>query len=260
MGTSEILLGSILLERNRWRRTETPLCRPVAWAARAREAGFDGWELWEDHYHRADAEDRERLLHGRPPVRVFNTYAPFENPGAPQLDRLVAAVRELRPRGVKFNVGKPPGNPAALRATLDKVLPELPGNCRLWCECHGGTWLETPGAVTEFLAGYPDPPFDLIFHPFALPEASVTVWMEQHGPRLVHAHVQRRGPGDQWESIAAHPDETRTRLALLRRLGYRGSFTLEFTAGTATPEENEESLFAAALADLRLLRNVVAAS
>ena len=46
---TEIYIGTILLERNRWTRDKKPTCLVSEWIPRFKEAGFDGMELWENH-------------------------------------------------------------------------------------------------------------------------------------------------------------------------------------------------------------------
>ena len=57
-------LASILLEPNRWKPGRPPSIRVSEWSARAAAAGFDGWELWENHYRLAEPDEQRRLEQG----------------------------------------------------------------------------------------------------------------------------------------------------------------------------------------------------
>ena len=60
-----IYIGSACLERTRWG-SRQPSFLVSDWLARFQADGFDGIELWEFHYLRADAAEQERLAAAAP--------------------------------------------------------------------------------------------------------------------------------------------------------------------------------------------------
>lgn len=247
-----IFLASILLEPNRWRSGRPPSIRVSDWSARAAAAGFDGWELFENHYRKVDAAERQRLEQGPLPVRVFNTYEPFEDATCPALKEVADCARRLGAEGIKFNVGNEPARCDNWRSTIDA----FPAGSRLLCECHPGTAIEAPEAASAFAALWPDAPFDVIIHPFLLGPKGIACWLRLLGSRVRHAHVQMRDPADARRFVALADDAPRARecLAALTAGGFSGSFSLEFAAPTGGPADEPEALFAAARSDLDFLR------
>lgn len=246
-------LASILLEPNRWKPGRPPSIRVSDWSARAAAAGFAGWELFENHYRRADDAERERLERSELPVEILNSYAAFDAGADSGVERSAVAVaaRRLGASGVKFNVGNDPRQRDAYRAAIDS----FPSGARLLCECHPGTLLEAPEAAAEFAAFWPDAPFDAIVHPFLLGPERVARWLQVIGARVRHAHVQMRARADERKFIALSDEATRARecLAALAEGGFRGTFSLEFAAPTSRGDDEPEALFAAARRDLDFL-------
>lgn len=249
MSAHPILLGTVLLEANRWTPGKQPSFRVSDWLARVAAAGFDGLELWENHAALADAPERLALRSAQPPVAVFNSYATLDDAGATARARAADLIRDLRAPAVKFNVGHDPAAlPCELR-TARAWAAALPG-ARFLCECHPGTALEDPAVAARALADWPEA--GVIVHPFTCPD--LTAWFRHLGPRVCHAHVQLLDEGRQRRRLCEQPQHVRTRLALMRDAGYTGSFTLEFTAGVNVPPEDRDALFAAACEDLAFLR------
>lgn len=55
-----ILLSTIAIEPNRWSSGRISAVHGLDWIRRTVEDGFDGIELWENHYF--DADDRDRKV------------------------------------------------------------------------------------------------------------------------------------------------------------------------------------------------------
>jgi len=247
-----IYLGTILLEPNRWGTPRTPTYCVGDWLERFAAAGFDGMELWEYHATLADETERAALDASPIPVAVFNTYCGFEDEAAGDRARAVEMVRRFGAGGVKFNVGKEPGRRGEYLRNLCRWADAMPAGCRLLCECHGGTILEQPAAAAAFFEEAGLEQLQAIVHCFA-DTAKLVEWLDCLGPAVTHAHVALRRDGRfaRLRAAPAHADEC---LAVLRRAGYAGSFTLEFTEGTSTPDDKPETLWPAALDDLAFLR------
>ena len=261
-----IYLGSVLLEPNRWTKDKTPTIRVSEWIGRARSAGFDGIELWENHYRRAIGGNEERqALQVSGFVAIFNTYTGFGPEDSEKRLQTSEAIRALGPRvtGVKFNVSRTASEPARLAAECRTARDwgrQLPAQVRLLCECHPGTPLETPAAAAPVFAGeWADTTrFAAIVHPFIydVPE-SLRAWAESIGAsRIAHIHVQVCTPEDRRVRLDQRPAQVRQTLRLLKEAGVRdASWTLEFTEGTGTPDGDvPERLWENALRDLAFLR------
>lgn len=187
-------------------------------------------------------------------MRIFNSYASFDAATESDVERSAVAVAACRlgASAIKFNVGNDPARRDAYRAAIDAFSV----GARLLCECHPGTLLETPEAAAEFVALWPDAPFDVIIHPFLLGPEQITRWMSLFGRRVRHAHVQMRARGDERRFIALADDAGRARecLVVLAEGGFRGAFSLEFAKPTGRADDEPEALFAAACRDLDFLR------
>jgi len=251
-----ICLASIALEPNRWKPGRPPSIRVSEWSARAAAAGFDGWELFENHYRLAAPDERGRLEAGSPPVRIFNTYEPFDDADRPSLRAALDAAGRLGAVGIKFNVGNDPACAGAYRECIEQAAARLPEATRLFCECHPGTVLETPDRLRDFTAGWSVWPFDLIVHPFLAEPDAIGPWSAVAGPHLRHAHVQMRARGDAQRFLQLEDDAPRARecLAALAEHGFRGTFSIEFTAPTGRADDEPAALLAAARRDLEFLR------
>jgi sugar phosphate isomerase/epimerase len=208
-------------------------------------------ELWANHWLRVGEQERAKLRRAPLPVRVFNSYAtPDAEGGAEALQESWLAATELAAQAMKFNVGSAPGDADRARHVLRMVPPEL----RLRCECHPGTWLETPEAAAEFFSTLETPRVEAILHPFALTSTELARWLRLLGPRITELHVQGRDETGAWMSVARRADHSAEVCRALEDHGFAGDVTLEFTAGTATPGEQPEALWASALEDLAFLR------
>jgi len=104
----QIYIGSILLEMNRWTRDKQPTYRVSEWTERFAEAGFDGMELWQWHATRCDDDERAALAASPCPVRIFSSYAAFDDSGADDLRDGARLTAVLAADAVKFNVGADP--------------------------------------------------------------------------------------------------------------------------------------------------------
>ncbi|MCG3180369.1 MAG: hypothetical protein BIFFINMI_02729 [Phycisphaerae bacterium] len=271
----DILIGTVLLERNRWLRGQprTPTFRVSEWAGRLAADGFDGMELWENHARLAGDAEVAALAGGPLPVAVFNSYAEMTDAGA--ADRAAAGelARRLGARGIKFNVGGDAARWDEYLANVRAWRRELPSGITLLCECHPGTVIETPAAARRFFdaldaeeeAGNPHPAplpgreregWEIIVHPFSRFE-SLADWFELFGPKVTHAHLQMVAEGNARVRMDQNAALAGEALGLMKCCGYAGSFALEFTGGMSEGERIE-TMHANALSDLRTLRSLLA--
>lgn len=253
---SPIYLGSILLEPNRWTAAKKPSYRLSEWLPRIREAGFDGIELWENHYEKADATEQSALRAAVGYFPLFNTYAGMDASPAASKARAAATatIRALGSRAVKFNVGKEMTRLPEYQETVRKWTADLPPESRPLCECHAGTALETPEAAAKSFQYWNEARFGAIVHAFSIPPQQLEDWLKRLGPRVTHIHVQILDERGKRVRLDRRPQEARTALRLLKDYGFSGSFTLEFTEGTGTADDTPEKLFSNAKADLAFLK------
>jgi sugar phosphate isomerase/epimerase len=248
-----VYLGTVLLEPNRWTPEKLPTFKVSEWAEPIRLAGFAGLELWENHAAMADETERVALSRMPLPVALFSSYCKFDDDGLAARQRAVSFVRRYGASGVKFNFGNEPARTAEYIRNLGSWAAELPDGCRLLCECHGGTVLETPAqaaSILEALVGR----VEIIVHPFAGERATLQLWLDRFGPAVTHVHVA--GLRGKWPMLRLTDmaDEARARLALLRSAGFSGTWTVEFTGGVAQSPEDRHALLANAAGDLAFLR------
>ncbi len=261
-----ILLGTVAIEPHRWRADLPPLIRASAWAGRARQAGFDGLELWQRHFTEADPAEQAVLAAQPEPLEIFNAYPSFEDTpeAAATRERIAAAIRTTRARAVKFNLGTKPALRADYLRTFAAWAATLPPDITLLNECHGGDIADKPAAARALHDELALPNLAVIVHAFSTDEAELRAWFDTFGPAVRHVHVQHRHPDGLWRRLDADPARNAARARLLRELGFTGTLTTEFSDGVAwgrpnpAREENPEALFAAATADLAFLRQHLA--
>ncbi|MGD8238086.1 MAG: TIM barrel protein [Armatimonadota bacterium] len=250
----EIYIGTILLEPNRWSRPKTPTYRVSEWLDRFREAGFDGMELWEYHATLCQPEELAALEASSFAASIFNTYCDFDDASEADRRRAAEMTNRLGAAGVKFNVGRAPELRDAYLRNLRAWAELLPDDCRLLCECHGGTIIEEPAAAASFFEEVGDSRVEIIVHCFAAELDRLREWLRTFGSKVTHSHVQLRDDDGNAVRVDRDPAHVKEALHIMREEGYTGSFTLEFTEGTRAPDENMDDLWQAALADLHFLR------
>ncbi|SCW82464.1 Sugar phosphate isomerase/epimerase [Paenibacillus tianmuensis] len=252
---NKLCIGTILLERNRWAAERQPSYAVSDWQRRFQEDGFDGMELWENHALLAD-EREQSALEASSYVTIVNSYIGFEDGDEAERKREEAAalVKRLRAPAVKFNLGADPAQLPVYIANVKRWAEQLPADCRILCECHPGTLAEHPDAAAEILRRFGDRSFQAIVHPFCC-LGELEDWFKRLGSAITHAHVQLRDEDNHFIRVNRRPELVKDRLALMRRMGFRGSFTLEFTEGIHV-NEDREALYEAALEDLQILRNI----
>ncbi|XOK63243.1 hypothetical protein ACJ7K1_09015 [Paenibacillus elgii] len=252
---NKLYIGTVLLERNRWAAERMPSYAVSDWQERFRGDGFDGMELWENHALLAD-EREQAALEASGHVAIVNSYIGFEDGDEAERKREAAAalVKRMRAPAVKFNLGADPARHRVYIANVKRWAELLPSECRILCECHPGTVAEHPDAAAEMLLRLGDRPFEAIVHPFYC-LGELEDWFKKLGSAITHAHVQLRDGDNQFIRLSRRPELVEGRLALMRRMGFRGSFTLEFTEGVRV-NEDREALYEAALEDLKILRNI----
>ena len=254
----EILLGTVLLEANRWTAEKRPTLKISEWADSIAAAGFSGLELWENHAALADAGEQAALRQLRVPARIFNSYCAFADDGAAGRARAAEWARRLGASAVKFNLGPDAGLSDHYVRNLAAWLDTLPEGCRALCECHGGTVLEEPARAATILRPFLDR-IGIIVHAFAGDDDDgFRRWIAAFGPAIQHVHVAGGfRPGAGIPPLRALDETVRRRTALLRQAGFAGTWTIEFTAGVALPPEDPAKLLKSAADDRQFLCEVL---
>lgn len=257
-----VLLGTVALEPNRWGtvdpsgRATTRLSR---WLPAVADAGFDGLEVWERHLRDADEQEAAAVLAHRLPVAVLNSYADLDDPDPAERRAVARWAARAGSRAVKFNVGADPSAAGVYAERVAAWLDDLPPSTRLLCECHAGTAVADDPALAARVLGAAGPPARVgaIVHTHQAPDA-LRARFAAYGERIAHVHVNMLDPAT---LTAPRLRDVRTRLedrvALLRDLGFRGSWTVEFVHGLMTTADHPEALVARAAEDLAVLRQVL---
>lgn len=261
--TPPVLLASIALEPNRWKKAaeKVPSLKVSEWGRRAAEAGFAGWELWEHHYFLADGDERAGLAGMDPPVRIFNTYLIPGIDDASAWQRVADAVKALCPDvgGIKFNLGR---EDVPVDRQVEAALrwaDQLPEEVRMLCECHPGTVLEEPGAAARAFQRWPAERFAAILHPMNADPGHIDRWFEVLGSRITHLHWQGRDDNRRVRRLGDLRERLDVAILSLQRNGFSGTQSVEFVEGLGRPGECVAGLFEAAAADRKALGEAWAA-
>ena len=244
-------MGTVLLEKNRWQ-SRIPSYRVSEWMARFAADGIEGIELWENHALKSEGEPAA-ICTAALPVAVYNMYADFSDESRAQLDAAAEMIRLFQPWGVKFNVGDDPARMAEYRANLLAFADRLPSACVLLCEVHQGTVLEDVDMAAAFFADLPIEKYQIISHAFSGDAEGLQKQFDAFGKRMTLVHVQLCVE-DKRVCLDTEAALSRVCIEVLQKNGFEGAFTLEFTEGTATPNENIEELYACALRDMQFIK------
>jgi len=245
-----VYLASVCLEKNRWG-SRQPSFAVSDWVDRFMADGFDGVELWEYHFDRADDNERVKLMQDCDEVVLYNTYTGFTSNAehAENRTRAIDAVEKLTARGIKYNVGRDPEDIIEYREMVTGWAYRMPESCRLLCECHPGTVIETPEAAAEFFEDLDPQRFGVMAH-LSGDNDTLEKWVTTVGPRLQHLHLQHR---EEDPSSPAGQQQMNQAVAMLKQHGFSGTASIEFTRGMGK-DEDIETVYQNALADLSAYR------
>ena len=251
----EIYIGTILLEKNRWRK-EPPAIKVSQWLNRFAEDAFDGVELWERHYTEASKEKRESIVSGPLPIAVYNTYVAFCDDSCDQRYLAAKAAHNLKATAIKYNLGNDISRKDEYIRNLRSFKSALPDGCRLLCECHSGTIMHDPLVASDILDELSDSCYQTIVHGFSDPEATA-MWLSHLKDRITHVHVSIRNSRSLNTTLRESSTKAAQCIAALKEGGFRGTYTLEFAKGLRNEDENSEDEYAAARDDLAFLREAL---
>lgn len=250
LSSQSLYISTVCLERNRWG-SRVPSYAVSEWLPRFTADGFEGVELWENHYVAADEAERDRLDKAAPPLSVYNSYVKFDDASAPLREQAAAIITRLGAKAVKYNLGGDRAELATYRRNLMAWSEQLPATCRLLCECHPGTVLERLEDAVAFFDELDLARFGVIAHVSGAAE-QVEPWLVAFAGRVQHVHLQMRG-ADTDPAVPANRDPYDACFDVLTKHGFTGSVAVEFTRGIGR-EENIETLYANACTDLAYCR------
>lgn len=262
----QLLLNTIMLEPNRWT-ADHALSRPLAALLDPMAgAGFRDLEVWGYHLDRLSEGEVERLAAALESRRMravgVGAYPAFHLEGAGHeeqrrtLDRLLAAAVRLGASVFKIfpgRVGSAEAGETVWRRSAEGMrrLAGRTGEAGLLLtlETHGGTLCDTLDGTRRLLDQLPEDGVGICFQPYVDHDtAAALAAFDALGSRVLHLHLQNRGPGG--AALLAEGDwvDYRRFLPHVRRSGFDGPMCLEFTAGI-TPAEGEEFDLAGVLAN-----------
>jgi len=247
-------IGTVCLERNRWG-SRVPSFAVSEWLPRFTADGFDGVELWENHYLAADDNEKAELVRGSSAIEIFNSYAKFDDESNETRAKAALAAAELDVAAVKYNLGPDRAKIDEYRRNLIDWAGRLPDSCRLLCECHQGTVLEKVVDAAAFFADLDPVRFGVIVHVSAGAQGQLGVWMKAFGARVQHLHVQMRGPESD-PQIPAARENLDSSFGVIKSNRFAGSVAMEFTRGIGR-EEDIEVIYANVRRDLAYCMEVL---
>jgi hypothetical protein len=252
LNSTPIHLSSFLLERNRWN-GKGPSLLVSDWIEPIAEAGFRGIEIWGPHFlfsSRSEWETiREKSQEADIPIVFLYAQVPLDrsDKSARQRDSLIEAADYFGVPGLKISLAHEVGVEEKL-SFLEKWTRDLPRDLQIV-----RTFEEHPPQPGEIAASRKrlGAAFRYSINPFECPQGALEGLLREAGDLLVNLTVKARREG----KYAALRDieETADIVALTRRLDFKGSWTLEATAGVGEPGEDIELLFDEAEEDLNFL-------
>ena len=263
-----VLLGTVAIEPTRWADAMTGpadgalLPDTIRLSRRLDDidaAGFDGIELWERHLTDATPDEAARVIDHPLSIEVFNSYVSLDDPDPAARSTVTEWVRRTASTGIKFNVGN---DTAALDDYAERIaawLDELPSDVALLCECHHGISIaEDPvTAAAIFDAAGPADRLQAIVHTHEEPD-HIRRRFDTYGDRITHVHVNFLD----FSSLSAPRlrdirSRVESQVALLRSLGFDGTWTIEFSHGVLSERDEPGQLLDEATRDLEVLRDVL---
>ena len=253
-GSASIYLSTFLLEKNRWN-GKGPSVQLTEWFEPAAEAGFRGLEIWSPHLYFTSRSDWDLLrIQSQEtdlPVVFLDAGIPFDNSDKcrKQQDSLAEAAGFFAPQGIKFSPE------ALLPDNLSKAADwarDLPRDVFMVASFH-----ETPKpGVIPSLRRMLGSRFRCAFNPFAQSLKELEASLKEAERTVINMGV-RVNSGTKYFALRDNPKSCEEVVALVRKLGFNGSWTLECTEGVGVPGEDMDALFDESEEDMNYLTEVL---
>ncbi len=251
----KILIGTVMLEKNRWTQEKVPTVWISEWLDMFREDGFEGIELWENHVLRNPESERIKIKSCGIPLIYLSSYLKFDGSDDEEMQKVAEAAKELSAVFIKFNLSN---NIDLLETHIIKIrrfAELLPEGCSLLCECHSNTIMDDLNNALKVFEILNDERFGVIIHLFD-PLEILQKWFMAFGQKIKHTHLHLYD-GENFTALRNKPELLATHLKFIHQMGFKGSYTVEFTKGAATPDEKIESIYRNAVDDMKLIREVL---
>lgn len=249
----DIYIASVALEPTRWGRKEASFA-VSEWLPRFEADGFEGVELWDRHFLSVEESERQRLVSASDAIPIYSSYIGFNDADAGARAQAADAVTRLGSTGVKYNLGGDVSKLDEYRRNLMQWETQLPSTCRLLCECHPGTVLETLPEAVAFFDDLDPERFGVIAHLACEPEGP-EAFFDAFGSRIKHLHVQMRGPASD-PSKADNRQVLDACFSVPAAHGFDGTLSVEFTRGIGR-DEDIEVIYENACTDMHYIRGVM---
>lgn len=243
----DIYLGTVALEKNRWAPGRIPTISVSDYLPSAKKAGFDGIELWANHYLMAQPQERCRIEHSGM-TAIFNSYVTFADGVTEHMRQNAQAINTLHPRAIKFNLGSKDTIDIQLD-TLRRFADLLEPSVRLLCECHSGTLMEKPEVAARVFDGL-DERFGAIMHLASQPDY-VRECFDCYGNRICHIHAQYSENG-QFAPMEKGAQRLVFNFHNMVSWGFDGTMTVEFSQG-----QEPDEMYQNTVKDLQWLRTAL---
>jgi hypothetical protein len=246
-----IYLSTFLLEKNR-SNGKGPSLLVSDWMEPISEAGFGGLEIWMNHLFFSSRSEweliRERGEESDLATGLISSVLPVDSSDKSQRlrDALLEACDYFRPEGLKLLPGR--GEEAV--EFLKSWSRDVPRDTLILVDCREGeAGVDRLEAVREVLQGGR---FRGVIHPFLLSVAEFEQAVGRHGDFIGNMGVQAK-KGGQWAPLSELGEAASGIVAASRKLGFKGTWSLEFTKGAGLTGEDIDQMFDHAEADLTFL-------
>lgn len=253
-----IYLSTYLLERNR-SNGKGPSLLVSDWMEPISEAGFAGLEIWMNHLFFSSRSEweliRERCGESDLATGMISSALPADGSDKSQRlrDALLEACDYFRPESIKLL----PGRGEGAMDFLKDWSRDVPRDIALLLDSpEGDAGVDRLAAAREALRGGR---FQAVIHPFLLSVAEFERILAEHGDFIGCMGVQAK-KGGQWALLSEAGEDAAGIAAVSRKLGFKGTWSLELTKGAGLSGEDIDRMFDHAEADLNFLTECLSRS
>lgn len=184
----KILIGTVMLEKNRWTLEKVPTVRITDWLGMFAKDDFEGIELWENHVLRNPESELMKIKSCGLPLIYLSSYLKFDGSDNEEMQKVAEVAKELSAASIKFNFSN---NIDLLETHIVKIrrfAELLPEDCSLLCECHANTIMADLNNAFKVFEILNDERFGIIIHLFD-PLEILQKWFMAFGQKIKHVHI-----------------------------------------------------------------------